>query len=62
MDTMSPGLINELIPSNATMIDEIIIGFKDQASHERIYQMIWDDKRDGGNLWRSLRRRRRGRF
>ena len=20
---------------------------------ERIYQMIWDDKRDGGNLWRS---------
>ena len=21
------------------------------------YQMIWNDKRDGGNLWRSLRRR-----
>ena len=28
-----------------------------QLSHESIYQMIWDDKRDGGNLWRSLRRR-----
>jgi hypothetical protein len=28
-----------------------------QLSHERIYQMIWDDKRDGGNLWRCLRRR-----
>ena len=28
-----------------------------QLSHERIYQMIWDDKRDGGYLWRSLRRR-----
>jgi IS30 family transposase len=26
-------------------------------SHECIYQMIWQDKRDGGNLWRSLRRR-----
>ena len=26
-------------------------------SHERIYQMIWQDKRGGGNLWRSLRRR-----
>ena len=25
-----------------------------KLSHERIYQMIWDDKRDGGNLWRSL--------
>ena len=21
-----------------------------KLSHERIYQMIWDDKRDGGNL------------
>ena len=30
-----------------------------QLSHERIYQMIWDDKRDGGNLWRCLRRRGR---
>ena len=28
-----------------------------KLSHERIYQMIWHDKRDGGNLWRSLRRR-----
>ena len=28
-----------------------------KLSHERIYQMIWYDKRDGGNLWRSLRRR-----
>ena len=28
-----------------------------KLSHERIYQMVWDDKRDGGNLWRSLRRR-----
>ena len=27
-----------------------------KLSHERIYQMIWQDKRDGGNLWRSLRR------
>ena len=27
-----------------------------KLSHERIYQMIWDDKRDHGNLWRSLRR------
>jgi predicted transcriptional regulator len=26
-----------------------------KLSHERIYQMIWDDKRDGGNLWRSRR-------
>jgi transposase, IS30 family len=26
-------------------------------SHERIYQMIWQDKRDGGELWQSLRRR-----
>lgn len=26
-------------------------------SHERIYQMIWQDKRDGGELWRCLRRR-----
>jgi hypothetical protein len=26
-------------------------------SHECIYQMIWHDKRDGGDLWRSLRRR-----
>ena len=30
-----------------------------KLSHERIYQMIWDDKRDGGNLWRCLRRRGR---
>ena len=28
-----------------------------KLSHERIYQMIWQDKRDGGNLWSSLRRR-----
>lgn len=28
-----------------------------KLSHERIYQMIWQDKRDGGNLWCSLRRR-----
>ena len=28
-----------------------------KLSHERIYQMIWQDKRNGGNLWRSLRRR-----
>jgi transposase, IS30 family len=27
-----------------------------KLSHERIYQMIWQDKRDGGDLWRSLRR------
>ncbi len=26
-------------------------------SHERIYQMIWQDKRDGGDLWQCLRRR-----
>ena len=26
-------------------------------SHERIYRMIWQDKRDGGDLWRCLRRR-----
>lgn len=26
-------------------------------SHERIYQMIWQNKRDGGDLWHSLRRR-----
>jgi transposase, IS30 family len=26
-------------------------------SHERIYQMVWQDKRDGGDLWRCLRRR-----
>jgi IS30 family transposase len=26
-------------------------------SHERIYQMIWQDKYDGGTLWRCLRRR-----
>lgn len=26
-------------------------------SHECIYQMIWQDKRAGGNLWRCLRRR-----
>jgi len=26
-------------------------------SHERIYRMIWQDKRDGGELWRCLRRR-----
>ncbi len=26
-------------------------------SHERIYQMIWLDKREGGDLWQSLRRR-----
>jgi transposase, IS30 family len=26
-------------------------------SHERIYQLVWRDKRDGGDLWRSLRRR-----
>jgi transposase, IS30 family len=26
-------------------------------SHERIYQMIWQDKRAGGDLWRCLRRR-----
>lgn len=26
-------------------------------SHEWIYRMIWQDKRDGGNLWQSLRRR-----
>jgi len=25
--------------------------------HERIYQMIWQYKRDGGDLWRGLRRR-----
>ena len=28
-----------------------------KLSHERIYQMIWQNKRDGGDLWRSLRRR-----
>ena len=28
-----------------------------KLSHERIYQMIWQDKRDGGSLWRCLRRR-----
>ncbi len=28
-------------------------------SHERIYQMIWQDKRDGGDLGASLRRRRK---
>jgi IS30 family transposase len=28
-----------------------------KLSHERIYQMTWQDKRDGGDLWRSLRRR-----
>src|SRR5271157_1628362 len=28
-----------------------------QLSHERIYWTIWDDKRDGGNLWRCLRPR-----
>ena len=28
-----------------------------KLSQERIYQMIWQDKRDGGDLWRSLRRR-----
>ena len=28
-----------------------------KLSHERIYQMTWDDKRNGGNLWRCLRRR-----
>jgi IS30 family transposase len=26
-------------------------------SHECIYQMIWQDKPDGGDLWRCLRRR-----
>lgn len=26
-------------------------------SHEWIYQMIWQNKRDGGDLWQSLRRR-----
>lgn len=26
-------------------------------SHERIYQMIWQDKREGGDLWKTLRRR-----
>lgn len=26
-------------------------------SHEWIYQMIWDNKRTGGDLWRCLRRR-----
>ena len=26
-------------------------------SHERIYQMIWQNKRDGGDLWCCLRRR-----
>jgi transposase, IS30 family len=26
-------------------------------SHERIYRMIWQDKREGGDLWRCLRRR-----
>ena len=31
-----------------------------KLSHERIYQMIWQDKRDGGNLWHSLRRRGKG--
>ena len=25
-----------------------------KLSHERIYQMIWQDKRDGGDLWCSL--------
>jgi IS30 family transposase len=28
-----------------------------KLSHEQFYQMIWQDKRDGGDLWRSLRRR-----
>ena len=27
-----------------------------KLSHERIYQIIWQDKRDGGDLWRCLRR------
>jgi len=26
-------------------------------SHERIYQLVWQDKRDGGDLWQCLRRR-----
>jgi len=40
--------------------EQVSGGLRDQGiklSHERIYQMIWQDKRDGGNLWRSLRRR-----
>lgn len=31
----------------------------DCVSHERIYQMIWQDKRDGGTLYQQLRRRGR---
>lgn len=27
----------------------------DMVSHERIYQYIWDDKRNGGNLYKHLR-------
>jgi IS30 family transposase len=30
---------------------------KASISHERIYQMIWQDKHEGGSLWRCLRRR-----
>lgn len=31
----------------------------DCVSHERIYQMIWQDKKDGGTLYQQLRRRGR---
>jgi IS30 family transposase len=29
------------------------------VSHETVYQYIWNDKRDGGALWKNLRRRAR---
>lgn len=31
----------------------------DCVSHERIYQMVWQDKKDGGTLYQQLRRRGR---
>jgi IS30 family transposase len=30
-----------------------------KLSHEQIYQMIWQDKRYGGDLWRGLGRRKK---
>jgi IS30 family transposase len=59
---MKPGLVHEIeekLTQEQWSPDQISGWLKKQGrasvSHERIYQHIWKDKRNGGELWRCLR-------
>ena len=59
--TKSPRRLIEQKPRKERWSPEQISGWLVEQgfslSHERIYQMIWRDKDEGGDLWQSLRRR-----